>query len=80
MRLAKSGSRGLFWRPNDRGTQEFTLPDGKRPAAGDPRRGQRGDWWIRWTCPHGHLHREQAGPKSLAQKEAERRRLERPCQ
>ena len=39
----------------------------------------RGDWWIRWACPHGHLHREQIGPKSLAREEAERRRLERPC-
>src|SRR5262249_19819161 len=40
---------------------------------------QRGDWWIRWTCPYGHLHRAQIGPKSLAQKEAERHRLEKPC-
>lgn len=70
MRLAKSGSRGVFWRANDRGTQELRRSAGER---------QRGDWWVRWTCPHGHLHRELVGPKSLAQKEAERRRLERPC-
>src|SRR5262249_47286524 len=32
-----------------------------------------------WTCPHGHLHRELIGAKSLAREESERRRLERPC-
>ncbi len=79
MKLAKSGSRGLFWRPDPRGAQEFTLPDGKRPAKGDARRGQRGAWWIRWTCPHGHLHRKPVGPKSAAQDESARHRLERPC-
>lgn len=25
-----------------------------------------GAWWIRWTCPYGHDHREKIGPKSLA--------------
>ena len=79
MRLAGSGNRGVFWKPNARGTQELTLRDGKRPPKGDPRRGQRGDWWIRWTCPHGHLHREQVGPKSLASKKAEGKRQDRPC-
>lgn len=39
----------------------------------------RGDWWIRWKCPHGHLHRELIGPKSKAVEESQRRRLERPC-
>ncbi len=70
MKVAGSGSRGVYWRPNKRGTQERRLGEGRR---------ERGDWWIRWACPHGHLHREQTGPKSLAQREAERRRLERPC-
>jgi len=79
MKLAASGSRGVYWKSNLRGTQELTLGDGKRPPKSDPRRGQRGDWWIRWTCPHGHLHRELTGPKSLAKEEAERKRLERPC-
>lgn len=69
MKLAHSGARGVFWRANARGTQEL------RTAAGRV----RGDWWIRWACPHGHLHREQIGPKSLAREESERRRLERPC-
>ncbi len=70
MKLADSGSRGVFWRANDRGTQELRGPGGKR---------ERGDWWVRWACPHGHLHRALIGPKSLAKQESERRRLERPC-
>jgi hypothetical protein len=70
MKLAKSGSRGVFWRANERGTQERRLGEGRR---------ERGDWWIRWACPHGHLHRAQIGPKSLAREESERRRVERPC-
>ena len=69
MKLAESGVRGVFWRANARGTQELRTSGGR----------QRGDWWIRWACPHGHLHREQIGPKSLAREEAERRRIERPC-
>lgn len=70
MKLAASGSRGVFWRVNERGTQERRLGEGRR---------ERGDWWIRWVCPHGHLHRGQIGPKALAQRESERRRIERPC-
>jgi integrase len=69
MKLANSGARGVFWRANPRGTQELRTGHGR----------QRGDWWIRWACPHGHLHREQIGPKSVAREESERRRLERPC-
>jgi integrase len=69
MKLAESGVRGVFWRATARGTQELRTSGGR----------VRGDWWIRWACPHGHLHREQIGPKSLAREEAERRRLERPC-
>src|SRR5262245_8901612 len=69
MKLAGSGVRGVFWRANPRGTQELRTGHGR----------QRGDWWIRWACPHGHLHREQIGPKSVAREESERRRLERPC-
>src|SRR5438093_2749330 len=70
MKLAQSGSRGVFWRVHARGTQQR-----KRP--GKPT--ERGDWWIRWACPHGHLHRARVGPKSLAHKSAEQHRLERPC-
>src|SRR5687767_6715801 len=70
MKLAESGSRGVFWRSKGRGTQERRLPNHTR---------QHGDWWIRWTCAHGHLHRAQVGPKALAQREAERHRVERPC-
>ncbi len=65
MREAASGSRGVFWRPNERGTQV--------------KRTERGDWWIRWTCPYPHkspLHRKLVGPKSLAIKEVARCRLE----
>jgi hypothetical protein len=69
MKLARSGSRGVFWRAGGRGTQKQKLPGGIH---------ERGDWWIRWACGHGHLHRALAGPKSLAQKEAERHRLECP--
>ena len=70
MKLAESGSRGVFWRSNERGSQERKLPSGAR---------ERGDWWIRWTCPYRHLHRAQVGPKALAQRESERRRVEHPC-
>jgi integrase len=70
MKLARSGSRGVFWRPNLRGTQERRSEGGVR---------DRGDWWIRWACPYGHLHRARVGPKALAQKRAERNRTERPC-
>src|SRR5262245_18146447 len=70
MKLAMSGSRGVMWRANPRGTQDLRRPDGAR---------QRGDWWIRWACPHGHLHRRMVGPKSLARTEAERSRIDRPC-
>lgn len=70
MKLARSGSRGVFWRSSPRGTQD-------RKAEGGIR--QRGDWWIRWACPHGHLHRAHVGPKALAQKEAEKHRIDRPC-
>jgi hypothetical protein len=37
---------------------------------------QRGDWWIRWSCGLGHLHREKIGPKSVADTECERRRTQ----
>ena len=70
MKLAQSGSRGVFWRLHVRGTQE-------RKRTGKPT--ERGDWWIRWACPHGHLHRARIGPKSLAKEQSERRRIERPC-
>ena len=70
MKLARSGSRGVFWRSSPRGTQERKTDEGLR---------QRGDWWIRWACPYGHLHRAHVGPKALAQKQAERHRLDRPC-
>jgi integrase len=69
MKLAASGSRGVFWKAHDRGTQELRTDDGR----------ERGDWWIRWKCPHGHLHRKLVGPKSLAQRESEKHRIERPC-
>ena len=70
MKLGASGSRGVMWRANVRGTQEVRKPGGGR---------ERGDWWIRWACSHGHLHRALIGPKSLARGKAERHRLERPC-
>jgi integrase len=65
-----SGSRGVIWRANTRGSQKIRRSDGRREA---------GDWWIRWTCPHGHLHRALVGPKSVASEEVQRKRLERPC-
>lgn len=70
MKLAQSGTRGVFWRANVRGTQE------RRGSAGVR---DHGDWWIRWACPHGHLHRQQIGPKSLAREESDRHRIGRPC-
>lgn len=70
MKLATSGSRGVIWRANPRGSQKIRRRDGRREA---------GDWWIRWACPHGHLHRALVGPKSLATEEVQRKRLERPC-
>jgi len=62
--------RGVFWRANPRGTQE------RKAASGGS---ERGYWWIRWACPHGHLHREQVGPKKRAERDAERRRVEGTC-
>lgn len=70
MKLATSGSRGVIWRANPRGTQKLILKNGRR---------EKGDWWIRWACPHGHLHRKMAGPKSAATEEVQRKRVERPC-
>ena len=70
MKLAESGARGVYWRANDRGSQK------QRTSKAE---WQRGEWWIRWTCLYGHLHRQQVGPKSLASKKAEGKRLERPC-
>jgi len=34
-----------------------------------------GVYWIRWACPHGHLHREKVGPKGLARQEYEKRKV-----
>src|SRR5438445_7242656 len=70
MKKAKSGSRGVYWRANVTGTQDLRRAGAER---------ERGDWWIRWTCPLGHLHREHVGAKSLATKRAEAKRQERPC-
>ena len=67
MKLAASGKRGVFWRTNPRGSQEFRQPGGGRV---------RGDWWICWFCTLGHKHRELAGAKTLAEEEAERRRTQ----
>jgi integrase len=61
MRGPQSGIRGVFWRSNPRGTQ-------------DVRGRGRGDWWVRWACGCGRLHRAQVGPKGLAREECERRR------
>lgn len=33
---------------------------------------REGAWWIRWACPHGHLHRAKVGPKGLARTEYEK--------
>jgi hypothetical protein len=70
MKLAQSGSRGVFWRANPRGTHRRTLA---------PKQWEQGDWWIRWACPHGHLHRKLIGAKSVANDEAGRQRLEGMC-
>lgn len=66
MRQAQSGLRGVFWRSHPRGSQETRVPGGR----------VRGDWWIRWTCSYGHLHREKIGPKALAEDEYHRRRTQ----
>ena len=66
MKLATSGKRGVFWRPNPRGSQELRQAGSR----------VRGDWWMRWTCGLGHLHRELGGAKSMAEAECERRRTQ----
>jgi integrase len=33
------------------------------------------EWWIRWTCPYGHDHREKIGPKSLARTVYQQRKV-----
>jgi len=70
MKLSNSGSRGVYWRATARGSQVLHSPSRQRV---------RGEWWIRWMCSYGHLHREQVGPKSLAQRESEKRRSEKFC-
>ena len=35
-----------------------------------------GEWWVRYSDKFGHIHREKAGPKSLAQKAYEKRKTE----
>jgi hypothetical protein len=35
-----------------------------------------GNWWVRYADEHGHIHRERAGPKSLAIRLYTRRRAE----
>jgi hypothetical protein len=54
MKHAASGVRGVFWRENPRGTQERRVTGGGRA---------RGDWWIRWACPFGHLHASRSAPR-----------------
>jgi integrase len=61
MKLAASGTRGVFWRANSGGSQR--IPGGSR-----------GDWWARWACGCGRLHRALIGPKAFARHECERRR------
>ena len=34
-----------------------------------------GIWWICFSCPFGHIHREKVGPKSLARSEYERKKV-----
>jgi integrase len=70
MKVAESGSRGVFWRPHERGSQGRKRNDGTK---------ERGDWWIRWKCRYGHLHRAPVGAKSRAVKKVERRRVKRTC-
>jgi integrase len=54
MTTAKVRVRGVFWRDSRKGTQ--TNPETKA----------RGDWYIRYTNQDGKLHKERAGPRSLA--------------
>lgn len=67
MRRAQSGVRGVFWRAKPNGSQERRVPGGGK---------ERGEWWVRWMCGFGHLHREKIGPKSVAQAECDRRRTQ----
>jgi len=34
------------------------------------------EWWIRYADQYGHIHREKAGPKGLAQKAYEKRKTQ----
>jgi len=82
----------LTRRPFEEGAAAYEARDIRQPwrdlarkpsrnpeAPAEDGRRERGDWWIRWSCPHGHLHRALAGPKSVATEEVQRKRLERPC-
>ena len=40
------------------------------------RPGRSGIWWVRYADEHGHIHREKAGPKSLALRLYTRRKAE----
>jgi hypothetical protein len=48
-----SGVRGVFWRAKPNGTQERRRSSGVK---------ERGDWWVRWSCGCGRIHRTQVGP------------------
>lgn len=65
--MTKSGFRGVYWKPRKNGGQKLRLPEGQM---------QDGVWAIRYMCALGHLHREEVGPKALAQHEYFRRKTE----
>lgn len=67
MKRADSGARGVYWRPTPAGSQSH------------PDTGERGHWWILWFCRFGHRHREQIGPRSVAEAKVDNRRVHRSC-
>jgi site-specific recombinase XerD len=51
------------------------VPDAKHRGVFERPRGS-GFWWVRYADEHGHIHREKAGPKSLALRLYTRRKAE----
>jgi integrase len=51
------------------------VPDAKHRGVFERPRGS-GFWWVRYADEHGHIHREKAGPKSLAIRLYTRRKAE----
>src|SRR4029450_13928729 len=71
-RRQKSGARNAQRPRLSRGTRlgsagyDMAQPQGAKHRGVFERPRGSGNWWVRYADEHGHIHREKAGPKSLA--------------